>query len=147
MSSVGTSKGILEIAKFGLYVSVPIVLMYAFANNSKNIKKFMGNCKLKLILNLDEDAGLRELIMFLYEVGICGTFFNFYNPSLFHTDDLFHLNCQCFFHDYDRAEEYDVNQFPISHSYVVYPPEAPRPHSPEEMREMARELARKKNVR
>ncbi|XP_062117711.1 uncharacterized protein LOC133831433 [Humulus lupulus] len=76
MSSVGTSKGILEIAKFGLYVSVPIVLMYAFANNSKNIKKFMGN-----------------------------------------------------------------------HSYVVYPPEGPRPHSPEEMREMARELARKNNVR
>lgn len=43
MSSIGYSKGILEIAKFGLYVSIPIVLMYAFANNTKNIQKFMGN--------------------------------------------------------------------------------------------------------
>ncbi|XP_018839438.1 uncharacterized protein LOC121245898 [Juglans microcarpa x Juglans regia] len=72
MSSLGTSKGILEIAKFGIYVTVPIVLMYAFANNTKNIQKFMGN-----------------------------------------------------------------------HSYIVYPPEGPRPPSPEELREMARELARK----
>ncbi|XP_004296624.1 PREDICTED: uncharacterized protein LOC101312044 [Fragaria vesca subsp. vesca] len=75
MSNVGTSKGVLEIAKFGLYVAIPIVLMYTFANNSKNIKKFMGN-----------------------------------------------------------------------RSYIVYPPEAPRPPSPEEMREMARELARKNNA-
>ncbi|KAJ6356542.1 hypothetical protein OIU78_004605, partial [Salix suchowensis] len=43
MSSLGTSKGILEIAKFGVYVTVPIVLMYAFANNTKNLQKFMGN--------------------------------------------------------------------------------------------------------
>lgn len=43
MSSLGTSKGVLEIAKFGIYVSVPIVLMYAFANNTKNLQKFMGN--------------------------------------------------------------------------------------------------------
>ncbi|KAK4786001.1 hypothetical protein SAY86_002690 [Trapa natans] len=43
MSSVGTSKGILEIAKFGLYVAIPIVLMYTFANNTKNLRKFMGN--------------------------------------------------------------------------------------------------------
>lgn len=76
MSSLGTSKGILEIAKFGVYVTVPIVLMYAFANNTKNLQKFMGN-----------------------------------------------------------------------RSYVVYPPEGPRPPSPEEMREMARELARKNNIR
>ncbi|XP_054820935.1 uncharacterized protein LOC129319866 [Prosopis cineraria] len=74
MSSLGTSKGILEIAKFGIYVTVPIVLMYGFANNSKNIQRFMGN-----------------------------------------------------------------------RLYVVYPPEAPRPPSPEELREMARELARKSN--
>ncbi|XP_028784185.1 uncharacterized protein LOC114746554 [Neltuma alba] len=76
MSSLGTSKGILEIAKFGIYVSVPIVLMYAFANNSKNLQRFMGN-----------------------------------------------------------------------RSYIEYPPEAPRPPSPEELREMARELARKSNNR
>ncbi|PIA45124.1 hypothetical protein AQUCO_01700577v1 [Aquilegia coerulea] len=74
MSSLGTSKGVLEIAKFGLYVSVPIVLMYYFANNTKNMQKFMGK-----------------------------------------------------------------------HSYVVYPPEASRPPSPEELREMAREIARKRN--
>lgn len=42
MSSLGTSKGILEIAKFGVYVTVPIVLMYTFANNTKNLQKFMG---------------------------------------------------------------------------------------------------------
>ncbi|XP_039060772.1 uncharacterized protein LOC120204830 [Hibiscus syriacus] len=73
MSSLGTSKGVLEIAKFGLYVTIPIVLMYTFANNTKNLQKFMGN-----------------------------------------------------------------------RSYVVYPPEGPRPQSPEELREMARELAQKK---
>jgi len=43
MSSLGTSKGILEIAKFGVYVTVPIILMYTFANNSSNLRKFMGN--------------------------------------------------------------------------------------------------------
>ncbi|XP_019057536.1 PREDICTED: uncharacterized protein LOC104808586 [Tarenaya hassleriana] len=75
MSSLGTSKGILEIAKFGVYVAVPIFLMYTFANNSSNIKKFMGN-----------------------------------------------------------------------HSYVVYPENADRPPSPEELREAARELARKRNI-
>ncbi|XLU81568.1 hypothetical protein S245_004988, partial [Arachis hypogaea] len=74
MSSLGTSKGILEIAKFGVYVTVPIVLMYTFANNTKNLQKFMGN-----------------------------------------------------------------------KSYIEYPPEAPRPPSPEELREKARELARKRN--
>ncbi|MED6215719.1 hypothetical protein PIB30_000725 [Stylosanthes scabra] len=74
MSSLGTSKGILEIAKFGVYVTVPIILMYTFANNTKNLQKFMGN-----------------------------------------------------------------------KSYIEYPPEAPRPPPPEELREMARELARKRN--
>jgi len=33
----------------------------------------------------------------------------------------------------------------LQRSYVVYPPEGPRPPSPEELREMARELARKRN--
>ncbi|KAL7177814.1 hypothetical protein ACSBR2_031055 [Camellia fascicularis] len=75
MSSLGTSKGILEIVKFGVYVTVPIGLMYFFANNTKNIQKFMGN-----------------------------------------------------------------------RSYVVYPPEGPRPPSPEELREMAREIARKRDI-
>uniref|UniRef100_A0A2P2Q9X3 Uncharacterized protein LOC105632072 n=1 Tax=Rhizophora mucronata TaxID=61149 RepID=A0A2P2Q9X3_RHIMU len=73
MSSLGTGKGILEIAKFGVYVAVPIILMYTFANNTKNLQKFMGN-----------------------------------------------------------------------RSYIVYPPEGPRPPSPEELREMARQLARER---
>ena len=50
MSNVGTSKGVLEVAKFGLYVAIPIVLMYTFANNSKNIQKFMGNVSSLLLL-------------------------------------------------------------------------------------------------
>ncbi|KAL8158279.1 uncharacterized protein LOC141676441 [Apium graveolens] len=76
MSSVGTSKGVLEIAKFAVYVSVPIGLMYFFANNTHNLQRFMG-----------------------------------------------------------------------ARQYVVYPPEGERPPSPEEMREMARELARKRDSR
>ncbi|KAL3739369.1 hypothetical protein ACJRO7_020736 [Eucalyptus globulus] len=51
ISSIGTSKGILEIAKFGVYVTVPIVLMYVFANNSKNLQKFRGNFVLTFSLN------------------------------------------------------------------------------------------------
>lgn len=36
----------------------------------------------------------------------------------------------------------------LKRQYVVYPPEGPRPPSPEEVREMARELARKRdNIR
>ncbi|KVH91274.1 uncharacterized protein LOC112529171 [Cynara cardunculus var. scolymus] len=75
MTSLGTSKGVLEIAKFAVYVTVPIGLMYFFANNTKNLQKFMGT---------------RE--------------------------------------------------------YIVYPPEGPRPQSPEELREMAREIARKRGT-
>ncbi|KAD6453079.1 hypothetical protein R6Q59_015096 [Mikania micrantha] len=75
MTSLGTSKGVLEIAKFAVYVTVPIGLMYFFANNTKNLHKFMG-----------------------------------------------------------------------ARQYVVYPPEGPRPQSPEELREMAREIARKRGT-
>ncbi|XP_020520130.1 uncharacterized protein LOC18429550 isoform X2 [Amborella trichopoda] len=67
MSSIGTAKGLLEIAKFGLYVTIPIILMYNFAYDTKNLQRIMGN-----------------------------------------------------------------------RSYVVYPPEGPRPPPPEEIREMAR---------
>ncbi|XP_020096660.1 uncharacterized protein LOC109715858 [Ananas comosus] len=74
MSSLGTSKDLLEIGKFAVYVTVPIVLTYAVATESKTLHKLMG---------------LRP--------------------------------------------------------YVVYPPEGPRPPSPEELREMAREIARKNN--
>ncbi|KAM3238583.1 hypothetical protein P3L10_013616 [Capsicum annuum] len=43
MSSIGTSKGVLEIVKFAVYVSVPIGLMYLFANNNSNLQKIMGH--------------------------------------------------------------------------------------------------------
>lgn len=43
MSSLGTSKGVLEIAKFAVYVTIPIGLMYFFALDSKNLQKVMGN--------------------------------------------------------------------------------------------------------
>jgi len=33
----------------------------------------------------------------------------------------------------------------LQRSYIEYPPEAERPPSPEELREMAREMARKRN--
>ncbi|CAM8927066.1 unnamed protein product [Rhodiola kirilowii] len=75
MSNIGTLKGVLEVAKFAVYVTVPIGLMYFFANNTNNIQKFMGN-----------------------------------------------------------------------RPYVVYPPEGPRPQSHEELREMAREIARKRKL-
>ncbi|KAL9262313.1 hypothetical protein AKJ16_DCAP12362 [Drosera capensis] len=76
MSSLGTAKGLLEVGKFAVYVSVPIALMYVFANNNKNLQRIMGN-----------------------------------------------------------------------RSYVVYPPEGPPPPSPEELREVARELAAKRSSR
>ncbi|PKA61413.1 hypothetical protein AXF42_Ash014330 [Apostasia shenzhenica] len=72
MSSLGTARGILEIAKFAVYVTVPVVLTYAVATDAGAVHKLMG-----------------------------------FKP------------------------------------YVVYPPEGPRPPPPEELREMARELARK----
>lgn len=40
-SSLGTSKGILEIAKFGVYVAVPIVLTYAAVTKSETLQKLM----------------------------------------------------------------------------------------------------------
>ncbi|GAB2229883.1 hypothetical protein Droror1_Dr00014139 [Drosera rotundifolia] len=76
MSSLGTAKGLLEVEKLAVYVSVPIALMYLFANNNKNLQRIMGN-----------------------------------------------------------------------RSYVVCPPEGPPPPSPEELREVARELAAKRSSR
>lgn len=50
MSSLGTSKGILEIAKFAVYVSVPIGLMYFFANNTGNLQKVINNVRIYIII-------------------------------------------------------------------------------------------------
>lgn len=44
MSSLGAGKGLLEVGKFAVYITVPIVLMYAFANHTKNLQKFGGVC-------------------------------------------------------------------------------------------------------
>lgn len=49
MSSLGTSKGVLEIAKFAVYVTVPIGLMYFFASNTKNLQKVMGNVSFNIV--------------------------------------------------------------------------------------------------
>ncbi|XP_020590848.1 uncharacterized protein LOC110031791 [Phalaenopsis equestris] len=71
MSSIGPAKWILEMAKFAVYVTVPVALTYAFVTDSGTLHKLMG-----------------------------------FKP------------------------------------YVVYPPEGPPPPSPEELREMARQMAR-----
>jgi len=43
MSSVGRKKGLLEVFKFATYVAIPVVMMYAFANNSENLEKIIRN--------------------------------------------------------------------------------------------------------
>ncbi|KAI5397384.1 uncharacterized protein LOC127092984 [Lathyrus oleraceus] len=75
MLSLGTSKGILEIVKFGVYVTVPIVLMYVYVSNTDNT----------------------------------------------------------------------LHKFIEKKSYVEYPKDTQKPPPPEELREMAREIARKRN--
>ncbi|PNY03539.1 hypothetical protein L195_g026872 [Trifolium pratense] len=95
MSSLGTSKGILEIAKFGVYVTVPIVLMYVYASNTDNtLHKFIGKVLPTSLLwiNRTLPLGTRE-----------------------------------------------------RKSYIEYPKDTQKPPPPEELREMARELARKRN--
>ncbi|XP_026657137.1 uncharacterized protein LOC120107755 [Phoenix dactylifera] len=43
MSSLGTSKGMLEIAKFAAYVAVPIAVVCAVAaDSSRTLHKFLG---------------------------------------------------------------------------------------------------------
>ncbi|THU48031.1 hypothetical protein C4D60_Mb09t21940 [Musa balbisiana] len=43
MSSLGTSsRGLLEIGKFALYVTVPVVATYCFATDSKTLHKLMA---------------------------------------------------------------------------------------------------------
>ncbi|CAL1411231.1 unnamed protein product [Linum trigynum] len=74
MSNIGVAKGILEVAKFAVYVSVPVFLM-SFAADTKFMNKLTGK-----------------------------------------------------------------------RDYIVYPPEAERPQSPEELREMARQLARERKA-
>ena len=38
----GRRRGVLEVAKFGVYVSVPVALTYLVATDSKTLKKLMG---------------------------------------------------------------------------------------------------------
>ncbi|KAB5537909.1 hypothetical protein DKX38_015442 [Salix brachista] len=117
MSSLGTSKGILEIAKFGVYVTVPIVLMYAFANNTKNLQKFMGNMEVfedKRFPRQQLEMGFSETINILVTQS-----FNAQSSVL-----------KCL----------------SKHSYITFPSKIVRPPSPEEMRERARELGRRKDT-
>ncbi|KAF3781341.1 hypothetical protein EJ110_NYTH35150 [Nymphaea thermarum] len=51
MSSIGPGKGLLEVAKFGIYVAIPIVMMYTFAYDSKNLERIMGNVSSSLTLS------------------------------------------------------------------------------------------------
>ncbi|KAI7748655.1 hypothetical protein M8C21_012455, partial [Ambrosia artemisiifolia] len=112
MTSLGTSKGVLEIAKFAVYVTVPIGLMYFFANNTGNLHKFMGGS-----LRTTRGRGKRtELPLYSFMRSLC----------LRKRDEFI-----------DRGKR---------RQYVVYPPEGPRPQSPEELREMAREIARKRGT-
>lgn len=43
MSAIGKKKGLLEVFKFGTYIAIPVVMMYAFANNSENLEKIIRN--------------------------------------------------------------------------------------------------------
>ncbi|KAI5421599.1 hypothetical protein KIW84_045141 [Lathyrus oleraceus] len=101
MSSLGTSKGILEIAKFGVYVTVPIVLMYVYASNTDNtLHKFIGKGYATSRFELaskQSSSKLHFLVIMLQK------------------------------------------------SYVEYPKDTQKPPPPEELREMAREIARKRN--
>jgi len=43
MSGVGRKKGILEVFKFATYVTIPIVMMSMFANNTENLYRIIRN--------------------------------------------------------------------------------------------------------
>jgi hypothetical protein len=43
MSGVGRKKGILEVFKFATYVTIPIVMMSMFANNTENLDRIIRN--------------------------------------------------------------------------------------------------------
>ncbi len=43
MSGVGRKKGILEVFKFVTYVTIPIVMMSMFANNTENLDRIIRN--------------------------------------------------------------------------------------------------------
>ncbi|KAL6342772.1 hypothetical protein AAG906_016606 [Vitis piasezkii] len=60
MSSIGTSKGILEIGKFAFYVSIPIDLMYTLTNNSENMKKLVQKALRELMVN-NKDRENKEI--------------------------------------------------------------------------------------
>jgi hypothetical protein len=40
----------LEVFKFGTYIAIPIVMMYAFANNSENLEKIIRNVSTSVLL-------------------------------------------------------------------------------------------------
>ncbi|KAK9083601.1 hypothetical protein Scep_030072 [Stephania cephalantha] len=61
MSSLGTSKGILEIVKFSLYVCMPIGLMYTFTRNPDKLLKTMGQNYIEYPPEAPRPPSLEEL--------------------------------------------------------------------------------------
>lgn len=43
MSAVGAKKGVLEVFKFGCYISIPILMMSAFAYDPQNLERIIRN--------------------------------------------------------------------------------------------------------
>ncbi|KAK8944060.1 hypothetical protein KSP40_PGU018205 [Platanthera guangdongensis] len=105
MSSLGTSKGILEVAKFAIYVTVPVALTYAFVTDSGTLHKLMG----------------------------------FIGSALLHSTSIAEVRAPFIAESSISVLAWENHHRP----YVVYPPEGPPPPSPEELREMAKEIARK----
>ncbi|EEE66683.1 hypothetical protein OsJ_23333 [Oryza sativa Japonica Group] len=128
MSSIGTSKGVLEIAKFGVYVSVPVALTYLVATDSKTLKKLMG---------------LTEAEISTFELEFIPTPFRKMKKPLDPDSSRIVLmnNAYALLDGYSLSGS---NANVVRREYVVYPPEGPRPPPPEELRERARKIARKR---
>ncbi|KAG6759297.1 hypothetical protein POTOM_035771 [Populus tomentosa] len=170
MSSLGTSKGILEIAKFGVYVTVPVVLMYAFANNTKNLQKFMGNDLVEMEAfefrledkrfprqQLEMEVIISTRLWMLHtipkalseqnpetEVHKEGGEKRRADPRGNFVEALTPVYCSL-----QELRFWAVTNFhhpDIARSYIVFPSKIVRPPSPEEMRERARELGRRKDT-
>ncbi|ONM27675.1 hypothetical protein ZEAMMB73_Zm00001d007822 [Zea mays] len=126
MSSLGTSKGILEIAKFGVYVSVPVALTYLVATDSKTLKKLMG--LMLRYVSLRSSMSISRTRTYPLAIFSLPVYVLIYSGS----------------YRFTSRFKLPVYVPPLQRPYVVYPPEGPRPPPPEELRERAREIARKR---
>ncbi|KAH0450882.1 hypothetical protein IEQ34_021574 [Dendrobium chrysotoxum] len=169
MSSIGPAKGILEIAKFAVYVTIPVALTYAFVTDSGTLHKLMGfasstplvHSALLRLPNTRKSSRLHapataKVIRTCSKIedhateledGECVECIGQITRSLMTA-----MNHQAEVHilTRDRTCNVLISRDNTSESlyafvqrpYVVYPPEGPPPPSPEELREMAREMAR-----